>query len=68
MPLLTISSTGISQVLKTPSPKSGTPTAPEPGDFDWDAFEADVDDYSAEDRASLELREFVEPDPRKGSR
>ena len=28
MPLLTISSTGISQVLKTPSPKSGTPKAP----------------------------------------
>ena len=28
VPLLTISSTGISQVLKTPSPKSGTPTAP----------------------------------------
>ena len=30
------------------------PALAEPGDFDWDAFEADVDDYSAEDRASLE--------------
>ena len=30
------------------------PALAEPGDFDWDAFEADVDDYSAEDRSSLE--------------
>ena len=30
------------------------PALAEPGDFDWDSFEADVDDYSAEDRASLE--------------
>ena len=30
------------------------PALAEPGDFDWDAFEADVDDYSVEDRASLE--------------
>ena len=30
------------------------PALAEPGDFDWDAFEADVDDYSTEDRASLE--------------
>ena len=31
------------------------PALAEPGDFDWNAFEADVDDYSAEDRASLEV-------------
>ena len=30
------------------------PALAEPGDFDWDAFEADTDDYSAEDRSSLE--------------
>ncbi|HBP44533.1 MAG TPA: 30S ribosomal protein S1 [Flavobacteriales bacterium] len=31
------------------------PALAEPGEFDWNAFEADVDDYSAEDRASLEV-------------
>ena len=41
---------------KAPAPEAlnERPALAEPGDFDWDAFEADVDDYSAEDRASLE--------------
>ena len=30
------------------------PALAEPGDFDWEAFEADTDDYSSTDRASLE--------------
>ncbi len=30
------------------------PAFAEPGDFDWDAFEADADDFSAEERQKLE--------------
>jgi len=30
------------------------PALAEPGDFDWDAFETDTDDYSKEDRTELE--------------
>jgi small subunit ribosomal protein S1 len=30
------------------------PALAEPGDFDWDAFEADADDFSAEERSNLE--------------
>ena len=47
---------------ETPAPEASAedevmterPALAEPGDFDWDAFEADTDDYSAEDRSSLE--------------
>ena len=30
------------------------PALAEPGDFDWDAFESDTDDYSKDDRTQLE--------------
>ena len=30
------------------------PALAEPGDFDWDAFESDTDDYSKDDRTELE--------------
>ena len=31
------------------------PALSEPGDFDWDSFEADSDDYTADDRKKLEV-------------
>jgi small subunit ribosomal protein S1 len=50
-----VESTPVAEAPAAPAPAmTERPALAEPGDFDWDAFEADVDDYSAEDRASLE--------------
>ena len=50
-----VESTPVAEAPAAPAPVlTERPALAEPGDFDWDAFEADVDDYSAEDRASLE--------------
>lgn len=50
-----VESTPVAEAPAAPAPAmTERPALAEPGDFDWDAFEADVDDYSAEDRTSLE--------------
>ena len=46
----------VPEVKAEPETLTERPALAEPGDFDWDAFEADVDDYSAEDRASWKQR------------
>ena len=50
----TTEETPVPEAKAAPEALNERPALAEPGDFDWDAFEADVDDYSDDDRASLE--------------
>jgi hypothetical protein len=46
------------------------PALTEPGDFDWNSFEQDADDYSADDRKKIgrRVRKLFKTNSREGSR